>query len=362
MRALILNSGSSSIKYQLINMTTHKVLEHGLIEEISSNLHAEFEKIISHVKKIDFVAHRVVHGGDIFHEPVLIDTKVIEQIASLCKLAPLHNPANLDGIKTVKQLLADIPQVAIFDTSFHQSMPKESYMYALPKELYEQYHIRRYGFHGSSHSFLLKESAKILQKEIQELNIITLHLGNGESAAAIKNGKSYDTSMGFTPLEGLVMGSRSGDFDPAILLYLEDHGFNLKQLSDLVNKKSGLKGLCGSSDLREIIKREDEDAKLALAVMVHRIKKYIGAYIALLGRVDAIVFSGGIGEHSAIIREMIAQGLDDAFGIFLDKSVNAVMQRGIISQEQSRIKLLVIPTNEELEIALLANALLKKSR
>lgn len=353
MNALILNSGSSSIKFKIFDMGAEKILDKGIIEEVKGNRHKELEKIINSMEKIDFIAHRVVHGGHSFKKATVITDDVIKEIDNLSHLAPLHNPANLDGILTAKSLAPDTLQIAVFDTAFHEEMPPSSYMYALPQEMYTKYNIRRYGFHGTSHSYLLKECAKLLFQNIEETNIITLHLGNGASAAAIKNGKSFDTSMGFTPLEGLVMGTRSGDIDPAIILYLLKEGFSDKEIDDLLNHQSGLKGICGSSDVREILVRNDDDAKLALEIMSTRVKKYIGSYIALLGRVDAIVFSGGIGENSPQVREMILQGLDDAFDIYLDKEKNseAKGKTALISQTRSHIAVYVIPTDEELEIA-----------
>lgn len=361
MKALILNSGSSSIKFKIFDMESEKVLSKGIIEELKGNRHKELKKIINSMERIDFVAHRVVHGGHSFTKAVVIDEEVIKEIDRLSQLAPLHNPANLDGILTIKELLPNILQVAVFDTAFHEDMPPSAYMYAMPQELYTKYNIRRYGFHGTSHNYLLKECAKLLGKKIDETNIITLHLGNGASATAIKNGKSYDTSMGFTPLEGLVMGTRSGDMDPAILLYLLNLGFSAQELDDLLNHKSGLKGICKSSDVREILSRDDEDAKLALEIMTRRVKKYIGSYIAILGRVDAIVFSGGIGENSFEVRKMITQGLDEAFSIYIDddKNCDAKAKTALISQEKSKIAIYVIPTDEELEIAHQAFALLR---
>jgi len=247
----------------------------------------------------------------------------------LIPLAPLHNPANLEGIVVVKKVASDVKQVAVFDTAFHSSMPKEAYLYAIPYEMYEKHKIRRYGFHGSSHSYVLKQVAKELNRSVPQLNIITLHLGNGASACAIENGKCIDTSMGFTPLEGLVMGSRSGDIDPAIVIYMQrELAFSFDEVDTILNKKSGLVGICGDNNVREIIESKDEKSKLALSMMVRRIQKYIGAYMALLGRVDAIVFTGGIGENSKYIRERV---LGNSF--FKD------------------IKVLVIKTNEELEIA-----------
>ena len=361
MRALVLNSGSSSIKFKIFDMKLQKVLKKGTIEELRGNRHKELEKIINSMERIDFIAHRVVHGGHTFRQAIIIDDTVIKAIDELSHLAPLHNPANLDGILTAKALAPNTLQIAVFDTAFHEDMPPSSYMYAMPQELYTKYNIRRYGFHGTSHNYLLKECANVMKKDINELNIITLHLGNGASITAIKNGKSYDTSMGFTPLEGLVMGSRSGDFDPAILLYLLKLGFSEKELDELVNQKSGLIGICGSSDVREILGRDDADAKLALEIMTQRIKKYIGSYIAILGRVDAIIFSGGIGENSLHVRKMVLDGLDTAFDIYLDDNKNNALKShtALISQEKSKIALYVIPTDEELEIAHQAFALLK---
>ena len=363
MKILVINSGSSSIKYKLYDMQSRAVLAKGLVEEIKNNRHEVLENIIKDLGEIDVVAHRVVHGGEHFSQATLIDEKVIKQIKELSSLAPLHNPANLDGIITAQSILPHCVQIAVFDTAFHQTMPKSSYMYALSKDICKQHHIRRYGFHGTSHQYLLKECAKILNKNIDELNLITLHLGNGASATAIKNGKSFDTSMGFTPLEGLVMGTRSGDFDPAIILYLQTLGMSAKEIDTLVNKQSGLLGICGQSDLRAIIARDDEEAKNALSIMTQRIKKYIGAYIALLGRVDAIVFSGGIGEHSLHVRKMSLEGLDEAFGILLDETHNktATDKAELISKEQSKIAVYEIPTDEELEIATQAMELIYKT-
>lgn len=361
MRILVLNSGSSSIKFKFYDLEYMKLINHGTIEELKENRHEALDAILHERHKIDVVAHRVVHGGESFHEAVLIDENVINEIERLSTLAPLHNLANLDGIKTAKTLLPNCKQIAVFDTAFHQSMPPSAYMYALPKELYEKYAIRRYGFHGTSHQYLLKECARVMKKSINELNIITLHLGNGASATAIKNGKSVDTSMGFTPLEGLVMGTRSGDFDPEILIFLMRLGYSAEKIENIVNKKSGLLGICGSSDVREIENKDDEDSHLALEIMSQRIKKYIGGYIAILGRVDAIIFSGGIGEHSYKVREMATQGLDEAFGITLDDAQNTetINKTALISTTDSKIPVYVIPTDEELEIALQAFHIVK---
>lgn len=330
MRVAVINSGSSTLKFKLFEMPSAKVLHEQLLEfKAGDTILQEIEKLDVDFSKVDVIGHRVVHGGEQFVQPVIIDDAVINAVEALIPLAPLHNRANLAGIKSIQKKFAHIPQVAVFDTAFHASLKKEAYLYALPYDLYEKEQIRRYGFHGSSHSYLLKAAAKKLAKEPEKTNIITLHLGNGASVCAIKNGKSIDTSMGFTPLEGLVMGTRSGDLDPAIVTYLErELGYSYDEIDTILNKKSGLFGLCGESDVRTILNAADEKSKLAIDIMVRRIQKYIGAYMILLEDVDAIVFSGGIGEHSEYIRER-------------------VMDNKIIKN----IKALVIETDEELEIA-----------
>ena len=335
MKIAVINAGSSSLKFKLFDMQTKEVLYASLVEKIGEagskiQTHQEaLESIDIDFSKIDAIGHRVVHGGDKLTSSTLIDENVIQIISSLSSLAPLHNPANLEGIKVARKKAPSLANIAVFDTAFHSSMPKEAYMYALPREMYEKHHIRRYGFHGTSHSYIMKKAAFMLHKEIDEVNLITLHLGNGASACAIKNGKSIDTSMGFTPLEGLVMGSRSGDIDPSIVLYMQKElGLSIDEADKLLNKQSGLLGICDANDVRNIIEREDEQAKLALDMMIRRIQKYIGAYMALLGSVDAIVFSGGIGENSEYIR---ARVLD----VQMFQNVNS----------------LVIQTDEELEIA-----------
>jgi len=334
MKIAVVNSGSSSLKFKLFDMQTKKVLKSVLIEHIGEensdikDHHEAIKKIDIDFGSIDGVAHRVVHGGEEFHSPTLIDENVIQKIKKLIPLAPLHNPANLEGILVIKHNAPLLPQVAVFDTAFHFHMPKEAYLYALPYEMYEKHKIRRYGFHGTSHSYISKQAAKILKKDIKETNLITLHLGNGASACAIQNGISIDTSMGFTPLEGLIMGSRSGDIDPAIVLYMQKElKLDIDKTNDILNKHSGLIGICGNNDIREILKNSDEKSKLAIDMMVRRIKKYIGSYHALLGKTDAIVFSGGIGENSKYIRDKVIKGLN------ID------------------CKILVIKTDEELEIA-----------
>ena len=344
MKIAVLNAGSSSLKFKLFDMKTQAVLKSVNIEHIGekgaafSDHHEALESIDIDFSSLDAIGHRVVHGGEEFRESVLIDEKVIATVERLSSLAPLHNPANLEGIFVARKKAPKVPQIAAFDTAFHSSMPEDAFMYALDYEMYEKHKIRRYGFHGTSHAFVSKEAAKVLDRDINELNLITLHLGNGASACAIENGKSIDTSMGFTPLEGLVMGSRSGDIDPAIVLYMQrELGMSLDEVDKSLNKNSGLLGICGENDVRDILNSKDKKSKLALEMMIRRIQKYIGAYMALLGRVDAIVFTGGIGENSTYIRERVLE-----------------------SQMFSSIKSLVIKTNEELEIANECLRVLKK--
>ena len=335
MKIGVINSGSSSLKFKLFDMSTKQVLESKLVENIGEKnslikTHNEaLESLKIDFSSLDALGHRVVHGGEDFHMPTVIDKKVIDKIRELIPLAPLHNSANLAGIEVACGYSPDTLQVAVFDTAFHFHMPKESYLYALPYEMYDKHKIRRYGFHGTSHSFVSKEASKILQKDLNELNLITLHLGNGASACAIQKGISIDTSMGFTPLEGLVMGSRCGDIDPAILIHMQrEFGMSVDEVDKLLNKNSGLLGICGENDVRVLCDKDDDKSKLALDMMIRRVKKYIGAYMALLGRVDAIVFTGGIGENSEYIRTSVMDS-----ELFKD------------------IKVLVIKTDEELEIA-----------
>jgi len=338
MKILVLNAGSSSLKYKLF--IEQKLLLEGLIENITDyhqgikEVEQQLQKksIIGKLSSLDMVGHRVVHGGDKFKESVLIDQEVIETIKSLIPLAPLHNPANLEGILMITNIAPNLKQVAVFDTAFHQTLPPKAYHYALPNKFYQEYGIRRYGFHGTSHQFVAQKASKKLGKEFNESSFITLHLGNGASLCAIKNGKSIDTSMGFTPLEGLIMGTRSGDIDPAILLYLSrEYGYSIDQLDSMLNKKSGLLGICHQNDMRQIhimIKEGNKEAKLALEMFVYRIKRYIGSYYAILGGVDALVFTGGIGENDTITKDLILEGLP------------------------FNIPSLVIKTDEELAIAL----------
>jgi len=335
MKIAVLNSGSSSLKYKLFSMPEGREIEAKVVEHIGEegssilNHHDALDSLNLKYEDIDAFGHRVVHGGEAFSDATLVNERVIEVIGELIPLAPLHNGANLEGILVVQDKTPSTPQVAVFDTSFHATMPEEAYRYALPKEMYTKHQIRRYGFHGTSHSFVSKKAAKILNIPYNKVNLITLHLGNGASVCAIENGKSIDTSMGFTPLEGLVMGSRSGDIDPAIVLFMQrELEMSVNEVDILLNKESGLIGLCAENDVRSLLLSDTEDKILAKKVMVRRIQKYIGAYMALLGHVDGIVFSGGIGENAVAIREMVMD-----------------------SQLFASLKVLVIKTDEELEIA-----------
>lgn len=364
---LVLNAGSSSLKYQVFDMENQQVLVGGLLDrigeagsEIASHQEA-LARIMLHLQaagitEIDAIGHRVVHGGEHFKQPARIDAAVVDAIRAMIPLAPLHNPANLAGIEVAQRLFPAVPQVAVFDTAFHQTMPPVAFRYAVPVELYREHKVRRYGFHGTSHHYVAQQAAAYLQRELADLNLITLHLGNGCSAAAIAKGKSVDTSMGMTPMEGLVMGTRCGDIDPALHFYLQRAtGLSPDAVESLFNKKSGLKGLCGVGDMREVqalADTGDTDAQLAEAMFAYRVKKYIGAYSAVLGQVDAVIFTGGIGEHSARIRAQVCANLQ-VFGIYPDPAKNAAHTAGIMAfqQETATLKLLVIPTNEELEIA-----------
>jgi acetate kinase len=389
MLVLVINCGSSSIKYQLFNMADETVLAKGLLEKIaegSSALHHEtsgdkttIEKpisdhkaglaliietlvapgtgVIKEISEIKAAGHRVVHGGEGFVESCLITDEVIEAIERFADLAPLHNPPNLVGIRAAMAELPGVPQVAVFDTAFHQTMPRAAYMYPLPYALYKEHGVRRYGFHGTSHRYVAMRAAAILGKPLSQCNLITCHLGNGCSIAAVKNGKSVDTTMGLTPLEGVVMGTRCGDIDPALTFFLSEKlGASLDDLNRMYNKKSGLIGMSGvSNDMREVRAAADdgnERAVVALEVYAYRVKKYIGAYTAALGRVDAVVFTGGVGENAAFMREMISADLD-ILGITLDKEANAGLRgrEADFAAPGSKTRLLVIPTNEEKMIA-----------
>jgi acetate kinase len=355
MNILVINVGSSSIKFSLLEFPAQRLLTHGLIE---NNDNAAFEQMYRQIKQtqysVDAVGHRVVHGGNLFSESALINEDVIAQIEALNELAPLHNPLNLSGIKRAMKTFNNVKHIAVFDTAFHQSIPEYAYRYPLPHELYERYGIRKYGFHGSSHHYLAQEAACTLQRPIESLKLITVHLGNGSSICAIKHGKSIDTTMGMTPLDGLMMGTRCGSIDPSIPLFLMQHtDLSVCDIDILLNKQSGLKAIGGNSDMRYILQAAGEhesNAQLALSMFVYRIKKVIGSYMAILGAVDAIIFSGGIGEHAAPVREAVCEGLEH-FNISIDKEKNSTCNYGTISRKSSAIALMVIATNEELYIA-----------
>lgn len=391
MKILVLNCGSSSIKYQLFRMPEADVLARGLVQRIgepmgqidqqspAGNFRLS-EPVPDHgvglkrviemmtegdgaplrsVDEIAAVGHRVVHGGERFTQTVLIDDEVIAAVEDNVELAPLHNPPNLLGIRVARSVMPHTPQVGVFDTAFHQTMPPRAYLYALPMSLYREGRIRRYGFHGTSHRYVSARAAEYMGRSVEHLKLITCHLGNGASIAAIENGQSIDTTMGLTPLEGLVMGTRSGDVDPGILLYLaRSRGLSIDALDKLLNKQSGLLGLSGkSNDMRELEKLAadgDQDAGLALDVFCYRIRKYIGAYMAALGGLDALIFTGGIGENSSYIREHVCKGLD-GLGVCLDVGLNATAPRGSecdVSAYGSRSRVLVVPTDEEKLIAM----------
>ncbi|MGW6454851.1 acetate kinase [Streptomyces sp. NPDC055078] len=386
-RVLVLNSGSSSVKYQLLDMRDGSRLAVGLVERIgeatSRLVHSpsggggreRTGRIADHDAALKAVAdelsydglgldspelaaigHRVVHGGLRFTEPTVIDEEVLAEIERLVPVAPLHNPANITGIRTATALRPDLPQVAVFDTAFHTTMPESAARYAIDVETADAHRIRRYGFHGTSHAYVSRETAKLLGRAPEEINVIVLHLGNGASASAVAGGRCVDTSMGLTPLEGLVMGTRSGDIDPAVTFHLERvAGMSVDDIDVLLNKKSGLVGLCGDNDMREIRRRidaGDERALLAFEIYIHRLKKYIGAYYAVLGRVDAIAFTAGVGENAAPVREAAIAGLAE-LGLVLDEGLNARRsdEARIISAPDARVAVAVVPTDEELEIA-----------
>ncbi|MFD7155013.1 acetate/propionate family kinase [Kribbella sp. NPDC059898] len=381
---LVINAGSSSLKYSLVDATSGTAAATGLVERIgeeqSHHVHhgpsgdvdddqpvadheaaleaavRAFDKHGPSLSEVDIVAvgHRVVHGGDRFAAPALVDDELIAAVTDLVPLAPLHNPANLEGIEVARRLFPDLPHVAVFDTAFHQTLPPYAYTYAVPSSWPAEYGIRRYGFHGTSHAFVSEQAARLLGREPGELNVIVLHLGNGCSAAAIRGGESVDTSMGLTPLEGLVMGTRSGDLDPAVHGHLARvAGQSAEETDRMLNSESGLKGLAGVNDFREVLKRRadgDERARLAFDVYCYRLKKYVGAYYAVLGTVDAIVFTAGVGQHSAEARAAALAGLEP-LGIELDPVRNAEPRDNLVSADDSPVKVLVIPTNEEWEIA-----------
>jgi len=389
MKIFVINCGSSSLKYKLFDMRDEDVLAEGIIERIGiENSFLKYETkegtdikiehdipthkegiellietllsdehgVLEDMDEIKAVGHRVAHGGEKFAHSTLINEEVMKEIEDISDLAPLHNPANLMGITVCKELMPETPQVAVFDTAFHQTMPEEAYTYAIPHEYYEKYGVRRYGFHGTSHGYVAKRAAKIMDKNFEDLNIVTCHLGNGASIAAVKNGESVDTSMGFTPLEGLVMGTRCGDIDPAIIPFIMDkEDMTASEIDGVLNKESGLFGVSGvSSDMRDIEEAADNgnnQARVALDIFNYRVKKYIGSYSAAMGGIDAVVFTAGIGENAIETREEILSGLE-YMGIGLDKEANDCRgKEQIISTADSRVKAMVIPTNEELVIA-----------
>lgn len=388
MKVLVINAGSSSIKYQLYQMPEAEVLAKGVVERIGEEnsklshcydskqhdietkvedhekgmeliletLTGEDIGVIENISEIEAVGHRVVHGGEEFTGSVVIDDKVLGSIEKFADLAPLHNPPNLTGIRAAQHNLPEATQVACFDTAFHTTIPKEAYLYALPYEIYEKYRVRRYGFHGTSHRYVARRAAELMGRGKYGVNLVTCHLGNGCSVTAIRDGKSVDTSMGLTPLEGIVMGTRSGDFDPAILFYLAGKGCDMKKLNDICNKKSGLLGISGiSNDMRnltELAEKGNDSARLAIDIFCYRIRKYIGAYSAVLGNVDAVIFTGGIGENAAGVRREVCEGLE-AIGIKLDYDKNNTItgKEAEISIENSDVKIFVIGTNEEAAIA-----------
>ena len=396
MKILVINAGSSSLKYQFIDIETEAVLAKGLCERIGIDgsmltqkvegkdnlvwekpmkdhsdainmviaaLTGDEHKVISDMNEIDAIGHRVVHGGEIFSGSVVIDDKVMDALRECTPLAPLHNPANIIGIEACQKAMPGTPQVGVFDTAFHQQMPKKAYMYALPYEMYTKHKVRRYGFHGTSHKYVAQQAAKMLGRPLEELKIITAHLGNGSSISAVMNGHSVDTSMGFTPLAGVPMGTRCGDIDPAIVTYImEKEGLDAKGVDALMNKESGVFGISGiSSDFRDLEANMEtnERAKLALDMFAYGVKKYIGAYAAAMGGVDAVVFTAGVGENTKITRADITEGLE-FMGIKIDPELNDCkgVQRDI-SAPDAKVRTLVIPTNEELMIALDTAALVK---
>lgn len=389
MKVLVINCGSSSLKYQLIDSKTEEVLAKGLCErigidgsmithqpaggekkteEIPMPDHTEAVKlvierltdekvgVIASLDEIGAVGHRIVHGGESFAGSVVIDENVLNAIKECSDLAPLHNPANLIGIDSCRKIMPNVPMVAVFDTAFHQTMPKKAYLYGLPYEYYEKYKVRRYGFHGTSHDFVSKRAAEILGKDRKDLRIIVCHMGNGASVSAVKYGESVDTSMGLTPLEGLIMGTRSGDLDPAIIGFLaEKENLTASEVIDICNQKSGIYGMTGiSSDFRDLLKaiqEGNEQAKVVRDAYAYRVGKYIGAYTAAMGGVDVIVFTAGIGENNSMIRGCIGEYME-FLGTKIDEEKNKVAgEEAIISTDDSKVTVMVVPTNEELAIA-----------
>jgi len=397
----VVNSGSSSLKYQLLDMQSKAVLATGLVERIGDSIgrithkkHPETasEKkveldvafpdhraamlkvvelitcpeagVVANASDIDAIGHRVVQGGETLFKSTLIDDDVVEKIRANCPLSPLHNPANLVGIEVAREIFSGVPQVAVFDTEFHQTMPAEAFMYPIPYALYEELKIRRYGFHGTSHRYVTRQVAELLGKPMDQVNVITLHLGNGCSMAAVRGGKCIDTTMGMTPLAGVMMGTRSGDIDPAILPFLmKEKGLSIEEIDSMLNKQSGLKGICGMNDMRDIHTATAEGntkAKLALDMFVYSIRKFVGAYMAIIGPLDALVFTAGIGENDDIVRAKVCADLEH-IGISIDPDLNKGRKKEATALHAgaSKVQLWVVPTNEELEIAQATQAVLK---
>jgi acetate kinase len=389
MKILVINTGSSSLKYQMIDMTNEAVLAKGVCDRIGLEhsflkhtkigkdsvviekdlynhkvaikevIHTLMDKdlgVISHMSEIAAVGHRVVHGGEDFTDSIIINKDVMKAIKDCIELAPLHNPPNVVGIEACQHIMPNTPMIAVFDTAFHQTMPDYAYIYALPYEIYEKYKLRKYGFHGTSHKYVSQRAAKMLGRPIEELKLITCHLGNGASICAVKNGKSVETTMGFTPLQGLAMGTRSGSIDPDVIKFLmEKEKMSIKDVSDFLNKKSGVFGVSGvSSDFRDLhaaAEEGNERAILAIEIFCYRVKKYIGEYAAVLNGVDAVIFTAGIGENNDIIRRKTLEGMD-YLGILVDWDKNMVKgKEADISTPDAKVRTLVIPTNEELAIA-----------
>lgn len=388
-KVLIINTGSSSLKYQLIDMKNETVLAKGLCDRIGidnsfikhtktgsdtvvididmSNHKAAIREVIkaltddaigviSDMSEISAVGHRVVHGGEKFHESVIIDEKVMKAIQDCVELAPLHNPPNITGIEACRHIMPKTPMVAVFDTAFHQTLPKYAYIYALPYDIYERHGVRKYGFHGTSHKYVAQRAAAMLGKPVEELKLISCHLGNGASICAVEYGRSVETSMGFTPLDGLAMGTRCGTVDPAVVKFLmENEKMNPKEIDEYLNKKSGILGISGvSSDFRDIdaaVEEGNERAQLAIDIFCYRVKKCIGEYAAVMNGVDAVIFTAGIGENNGIVRENVTNNME-YLGISIDKEKNRVRGKELdISKPDARVRTLVIPTNEELAIA-----------
>ena len=387
MKILVINCGSSSLKYQLFDMTDESVLCKGLVERIGIEgsklthkvgseklvveeamkdhtaaikhvfdalVHEKFG-VVKSLDEVNAIGHRVLHGGDKLTASTIIDENVKAKVREFIKFGPLHNPANLMGIEACESLVPGKQNVAVFDTAFHQTMPARTFMYAIPYEYYEDYRLRKFGFHGTSHRYVTLRTAELLKTDKKNLNIITVHLGNGSSIAAVKNGECYDTTMGLTPLEGLVMGTRSGDLDPTVMTFLmNEKGYSADEMNQILNKKSGVLGVSGLSsdfrDLEEAAEKGNERAQLAFDMFITRVRRYIGGFMAELGHIDAISFAGGIGENSASMRKLILENMEE-YGIIIDDAKNDTREEAVISADNSRVKVLVVPTNEELMIA-----------